>query len=78
MPRREESRVFHDQLDHVSRELATSKAGTSFSRYLLDNQSSNKLSHEEMVYLAGSLFGTGSETAAVAIMYVVMASQEKV
>ncbi|KAG2123474.1 cytochrome P450 [Suillus clintonianus] len=82
--RREESQVFHDQLDRVSRELATGVAGPSFARYLLENQSSHKLSDEEMAYLAGSLFGAGSDTTAVAIMYVVMASacypkaQEKV
>ncbi|KAG1824838.1 cytochrome P450 [Suillus subaureus] len=82
--RREESQVYHDQLNRVSRELATGKAGPSFARYLLENQSSHKLSQEEMAYLAGSLFGAGSDTTAVAIMYVVMASacypkaQEKV
>ncbi|KAG1723276.1 cytochrome P450 [Suillus lakei] len=82
--RREESQLFHDQLDRVSRELATGKAGPSFARYLLENQSSHKLSDEEMAYLAGSLFGAGSDTTAVAIMVVVMASacypkaQEKV
>ncbi|KAG1723371.1 cytochrome P450 [Suillus paluster] len=82
--RREESQLFHDQLDRVLRELATSKAGPSFARYLLENQSSHKLSDEEMAYLAGSLFGVGSDTTAVAIMVVVMASacypkaQEKV
>jgi len=82
--RREESQVFHDQLNRVSRELTTGEAGPSFARYLLENQSSHKLSDEEMAYLAGSLFGAGSDTTAVAIMYVVMASacypkaQEKV
>ncbi|KAG1843662.1 cytochrome P450 [Suillus subluteus] len=81
---REESQVFHDQLNRVSRELASGKAGPSFSRYLLENQSSHKLSDDEMAYLAGLLFGAGAETTAVAIMYVVMAStcypkaQEKV
>ncbi|KAG2338809.1 cytochrome P450 [Suillus weaverae] len=82
--RREESQLFHDQLNRVSKELATGKAGPSFARYLLENQSSHKLSDEEMAYLAGSLFGAGSDTTAVAIMVVVMASacypkaQEKV
>ncbi|KAG1829954.1 cytochrome P450 [Suillus variegatus] len=79
--RREESQLFHDQLNRVSKELATGEAGPSFSRYLLENQSSHKLSDEEMAYLAGSLFGAGS---AVAVMVVVMAAacypkaQEKV
>ncbi|KAG1741903.1 cytochrome P450 [Suillus paluster] len=82
--RREESQLFHDQLDHVSRDLVTGKAGPSFTCYLLENQSSHKLSDEEMAYLAGSLFGAGSDTTAVAIMVLVMASacyskaQEKV
>ncbi|KAG2346226.1 cytochrome P450 [Suillus weaverae] len=79
--RREGSQVFHDQLNRVSRELATGKAGSSFARYRLKNQSSHKLSDEE---IAASPFGVGSDTTAVAIMYVVMASacypkaQEKV
>ncbi|KAG1754081.1 cytochrome P450 [Suillus paluster] len=83
--RREESQLFHDQLDRVLRELVgDQQAGPSFARYLLENQSSHKLSDEEMAYLAGSLFGVGSDTTAVAIMVVVMASacypkaQEKV
>ncbi|KAG2053936.1 cytochrome P450 [Suillus hirtellus] len=82
--RREESQLFHDQLNRVSKELASGKAGPSFSRYLLENQSSHKLSDEEMAYLAGSLFGAGSDTTAVAIMVVIMAAacypkaQEKV
>ncbi|KAG1741891.1 cytochrome P450 [Suillus paluster] len=82
--RREDSQLFHGHLDRVSRELATGKAGPSFARYLLENLSSHKLSDEEMAYLAGSLFGAGSDTTAVAIMVLVMASacypkaQEKV
>ncbi|KAG1743849.1 cytochrome P450 [Suillus lakei] len=36
--------------------------------------SPHKLSDEEMAYLAGSLFGAGSATTAVAILYVIMAS----
>ncbi|OAX34928.1 cytochrome P450, partial [Rhizopogon vinicolor AM-OR11-026] len=55
--RKEESQLFHDQLNRVSKELTTGKAGPSFGRYLLENQSSHKLSDEEMAYLAGSLFG---------------------
>ncbi|KAG1829959.1 hypothetical protein EV424DRAFT_367543 [Suillus variegatus] len=46
--RREESQLFHDQLDRVPKQLATGEAGPSFSRYLLENQPSHKLSDEEM------------------------------
>ncbi|KAG1847471.1 hypothetical protein C8R48DRAFT_779192 [Suillus tomentosus] len=38
----------------VSKEWATGEAGPSFSRYHLDNQSSHKLSDEDMAYLAGA------------------------
>lgn len=38
------------------------EAGPSFGRYLLENQNTHKLSYEEMAYLAGSLFGAGSDT----------------
>lgn len=72
--RKEECQLFHTQLDRVSKELGTGDAGPSFSRYLLENQSSHKLSDAEMAYLAGSLFGAGADTTAVAIMVVVMAS----
>ncbi|KAG9314755.1 cytochrome P450 [Chiua virens] len=72
--RKEESKLFHDQLDRVSRELKTGNAGPSFVRYLLENKSTHKLSHDEMAYLAGSLFGAGSDTTSVAIMVVVMAA----
>lgn len=82
--KREESQLFHEQLDRVSKEIATGDAGPSFARYLLENQSTHKLSEAEMAYLTGSLFGAGSDTTAVAIMVVVMAAacfpkaQEKV
>ncbi|KAG1908855.1 uncharacterized protein F5891DRAFT_30031 [Suillus fuscotomentosus] len=51
---------FHDQLNRLSKEWATGEAGPSFSRYLLENQSSHKLSDEEMAYLAGSLFSASN------------------
>ncbi|KAG8220189.1 cytochrome P450 [Butyriboletus roseoflavus] len=72
--RQEESKLFHDQLNRVSGELHSGKAGPSFAKYLLQNQDTHKLSYEEMAYLAGSLFGAGSDTTAVAIMVLVMAA----
>ncbi|OJA12012.1 hypothetical protein AZE42_08156 [Rhizopogon vesiculosus] len=72
--RKEESQLFHKQLNRVSTELTTDKAGPSFVRYLLENQSSHKLSNDEMAYLAGSLFGAGADTTSVAIMVVIMAA----
>jgi cytochrome P450 len=39
------------------------KAGPSFTRTLLENAKEHQLSTDEMSYLAGSLFGAGSDTA---------------
>ncbi|KAH7922342.1 cytochrome P450 [Leucogyrophana mollusca] len=72
--RQEESQLFHDQLDRVQDELNAGGAGPSFAKYLLEHQNEHKLSREEMAYLAGSLFGAGSDTTAVAIMVLVMAA----
>ncbi|KAH7912679.1 cytochrome P450 [Hygrophoropsis aurantiaca] len=72
--RQEESQLFHEQLDRVQGELNAGDAGPSFAKYLLEHQNEHKLSHEEMAYLAGSLFGAGSDTTAVAIMVLVMAA----
>ncbi|KAF9234942.1 cytochrome P450 [Melanogaster broomeanus] len=65
--RKEESKLFHDQLNRVSQELKTGSPGPSFAKYLLENQNTHKLSSEEMAYLCR--FAT-----AVAIMVVVMAA----
>ncbi|KAI9572560.1 cytochrome P450 [Boletus coccyginus] len=70
----EVSELFHGQLGRVGDQLNMGGAGPSFARYLLENQDTHKLSYEEMAYLAGSLFGAGSDTTAVAIMVVVMAA----
>ncbi|EGN97518.1 hypothetical protein SERLA73DRAFT_169832 [Serpula lacrymans var. lacrymans S7.3] len=72
--RREESQLFHEQLDRVRGELAADQAGPSFARYLLEHQDEHKLSNEEMAYLAGSLFGAGSDTTAVALTVLIMAA----
>ncbi|KAI9572561.1 cytochrome P450 [Boletus coccyginus] len=72
--RDEEAKLFYGQLNRVVEQLNTGEAGPSFARYLLENQDTHKLSYEEMAYLAGSLFGAGSDTTAVAIMVVVMAA----
>ncbi|KAN0101001.1 Cytochrome P450 [Tylopilus felleus] len=72
--RQEELKVFYGQLGRVTKELDTGKAGPSFARYLLENQNTHKLSYEEMAYLAGSLFGAGSDTTAIALMVFIMAA----
>lgn len=39
----------------------------SFGKYLIEQQASLGLSDNEMAYLAGSMFGAGSDTSASAI-----------
>ncbi|KAK0472150.1 cytochrome P450 [Armillaria novae-zelandiae] len=77
-----ELRVFHtrelaffkSQLD-VVHDLMESGEDTqpSFAKYLIENQSINGLSDNEVAYLAGSMFGAGSDTTASAISIVIMA-----
>jgi hypothetical protein len=49
-------------------------APESFGKYLLTHQDSLGLSDDEVAYLAGSMFGAGSDTTASAISIVIMAS----
>lgn len=48
------------------------KAGPSFSKTLLENTDQHRLSMDEMSYLAGTLFGAGSDTASHAIHLVLL------
>lgn len=40
----------------------TNYSGNSLVKVLLENTSQHQLSRDEMAYLAGSLFGAGSDT----------------
>jgi cytochrome P450 len=46
----------------------------SFGKYLLERQKDLELSDNETAYLAGSMFGAGSDTTASAISVSVMAA----
>lgn len=46
----------------------------SFGKYLIERQAELDLSMDEMAYLAGSMFGAGSDTSASAISISVMAA----
>ncbi|KAF9233177.1 cytochrome P450 [Melanogaster broomeanus] len=58
--------LYRDQLGRVKDEMSRKEAGPSFTRTLLEN-ADHRLSYDEMAYLAGSLFGAGSDTTSVAI-----------
>ncbi|KAG1819871.1 cytochrome P450 [Suillus subaureus] len=71
---REELELFRHQLGRVKSEVDQNKAGPSFIKTLLENTEEHQLSTDEMSYLAGSLFGAGSDTTAVGITATVMAA----
>ncbi|KAH7922011.1 cytochrome P450 [Leucogyrophana mollusca] len=70
----EEVQLFREQVDRVKSEVATNVAGPSFVRTLLENIDNHQLLPDEMAYLAGTLFGAGSDTTASAITVLIMAA----
>ncbi|KAG2360523.1 cytochrome P450 [Suillus spraguei] len=70
----EELELFRHQLGRVKSEVDQNKASPSFIKTLLENTEDHQLSVDEMSYLAGSLFGAGSDTTAVGITAMVMAA----
>ncbi|KAG2106591.1 cytochrome P450 [Suillus discolor] len=66
---REELKLYKHQLQRDQ-----NKAGPSFTKTLLEHANEYKLSTDEMAYLAGSLFGAGSDTTAVAMTVAIMAA----
>ncbi|KAG2360674.1 cytochrome P450 [Suillus spraguei] len=70
----EELALYRHQLRRVESEIYQNKAGPSFTKTLLENAKEHRLSTDEMSYLAGSLFGAGSDTTAVAITVAIMAA----
>ncbi|KAG2368400.1 cytochrome P450, partial [Suillus spraguei] len=65
----EELELFRHQLRHVKSEVNQNIAGPSFAKTLLKNTEELQLSTDEMSYLAGSLFGAGSEVTSHATYY---------
>ncbi|KAG2100173.1 cytochrome P450 [Suillus discolor] len=69
------TRLYTDQLNRVKLQMQRNEdIGPSFSKYLLENGHLYDLTEMEMAYLAGSFFGTGTETTATAICTVLMAA----
>ncbi|KAG1845716.1 cytochrome P450 [Suillus subalutaceus] len=64
-------RLFTDQLNRVKLQMQSNEdIGPSFSKYILENGHLYGLTETEMAYLAGSFFGAGIKTTAVAISMV--------
>ncbi|KAF9231519.1 cytochrome P450 [Melanogaster broomeanus] len=66
--------LYRDQLGRVKDEMSRNEVGPSFSKTLLENAGDNRMSYDEMAYLAGALFGAGSETTSIAITTFILAA----
>ncbi|GLB42606.1 putative cytochrome p450 [Lyophyllum shimeji] len=72
---KEELNLFRRSLAHVKGQMERNEpASDSFAKYLLERQSELGLSDDEIAYLAGSLFGAGTDTSASAISIAVLAA----
>ncbi|KAK7443263.1 hypothetical protein VKT23_015860 [Stygiomarasmius scandens] len=72
---REELDLFRSQLDAVRAKMGRGEdVQPCFAKYLIENQTQYDLSDNETAYLAGSMFGAGSDTTAAAISIVIMAA----
>ncbi|KAG2067047.1 cytochrome P450 [Suillus decipiens] len=68
-------RLFTGKLNRVRQQIQSNEdIGPSFSKYILENGHLYGLTENEMAYLAGVLFGAGSQTTATAICTVLMAA----
>ncbi|KAK0199456.1 cytochrome P450 [Desarmillaria ectypa] len=71
---KQELDLFKSQIDIVRDRMSSGEdTKPSFAKYLIENQTMYGLSDDEAAYLAGSMFGAGSDTTASAISMVIMA-----
>ncbi|KAH9487458.1 Cytochrome P450 monooxygenase 88 [Psilocybe cubensis] len=72
---KEELNLFKSQIYEVKMKMERGEEVLpSFGKYLLERQKELDLSDDEMAYLAGSMFGAGSDTTASAISVTVLAA----
>ncbi|KAH6903412.1 cytochrome P450 [Coprinopsis sp. MPI-PUGE-AT-0042] len=72
---KEELALFKNQLHEVKKAMDRGEeVPQSFGKYLLERQAELELSDDETAYLAGSMFGAGSDTTASAISVAIMAA----
>ncbi|KAF9235736.1 cytochrome P450 [Melanogaster broomeanus] len=69
-----ELKLYRDQLGRVREKMLKNEGDESFVRTLLENVNEHRLSTDQMSYLAGNMFGAGSETTAVGITNMIMAA----
>jgi len=70
----EELALFKAQLVTVREQMDRGEAQPSFGTYLIQSQMQLDMSDDEIAYVAGSMFGAGSDTTAAALGFVSMAA----
>ncbi|EIW85503.1 cytochrome P450 [Coniophora puteana RWD-64-598 SS2] len=82
--REEELALFQEQVKKTLTSMDEKSGRPSFVKYMFENPEAHGLDEDTLAYLAGSLYGAGSETTAVGITRIIMAaalhpeSQDKV
>ncbi|OSC97213.1 cytochrome P450 [Trametes coccinea BRFM310] len=71
---REELDLFSSQIQGVKERLARNEAYPCFATTLIERQEEFGLNDDELAYLAGSMFGAGSDTTAGVLPIVIMAA----
>ncbi|KAG1840953.1 cytochrome P450 [Suillus tomentosus] len=71
---KEELALFNGQLDAVRRQMREGTARPSFARFMLEHQKQYQLEDKDLAYIAGTMFGAGSDTTASAITIMMMAA----
>ncbi|KAI5474721.1 hypothetical protein MNV49_002546 [Pseudohyphozyma bogoriensis] len=66
--------LFKRQLQTVRDAMRFGGGADCFGRYIIEHQNEYKLSDDEAAYLAGSIFGAGSDTTASTISIAIMAA----
>jgi cytochrome P450 len=70
----EELILFNGQLDAVRKQMREGTARPSFAKFILEQQKQYQLEDKELAYIAGGMFGAGSDTTASAITIMIMAA----
>ncbi|KAG0697790.1 cytochrome P450 [Suillus ampliporus] len=70
----EELALFNGQLDVVRRQMREGTAEPSFGQFILEHQKQYGLKYNELGYVAGGMFGAGSDATASAITIMMMAA----
>ncbi|KZT68699.1 cytochrome P450 [Daedalea quercina L-15889] len=71
---KEEISFFRSQIDEVKSQMERDEAHSCFTAHILREQKGLQLSDDEVAYLAGAMFGAGSDTTASSLSIVAMAA----